>query len=422
VIRLPRAAGDGASRTGRWLYALHLWTVFGIALSNVVLGILVLSAPWTSRRRRRLPEGSRPLLIALGLYLVALVAAIIASYEPRTSARALSEIFTVSSVPLGLLLVRGEREARWVVDGLGILAAILAGAGLAQFFLGYGDLQNRIRGPFSHYMTFSGVLLVSAVLLLARLCDPTVRRAWRLAAFGLITLAMLASYTRNVWVGLLVAVVALLAVRARRLLWLVPPALLLIALAAPGPLRHRISSIVDPSNTSNYDRICMAWAGLKMVAERPLFGIGPDMVRERYPIYRHPSAPRYWVPHLHDSFLELAAERGLVGLAAFVALMGASAVAAWRRLRSEGVRGPRADLYLGALLALLSFNLAGLFENNWGDTEVQRLVLFVLILPFIAAPSPAAAAVGSEAAGGDPVAGAAAAATLPRSAAESREG
>jgi hypothetical protein len=33
-------------------------------------------------------------------------------------------------------------------------------------------------------------------------------------------------------------------------------------------------------------------------------------------------------------------------------------------------------------VALLAFNLAGLFENNWGDAEVKRLALFVLMMPF----------------------------------------
>jgi hypothetical protein len=37
---------------------------------------------------------------------------------------------------------------------------------------------------------------------------------------------------------------------------------------------------------------------------------------------------------------------------------------------------------MGMLLALLAFNLAGLFENNWGDTEVQRPALLLLAIPF----------------------------------------
>ena len=114
------------------------------------------------------------------------------------------------------------------------------------------------------------------------------------------------------------------------------------------------------------------------------------MVEERYPIYRQPTAPRYLVPHLHNSFLQLAAERGLVSLAAYLWLMAASLRLAWRRYRFEGCEaGPRADLYLGTIVALAAFNLAGLFEYNWGDTEVQRLALFLLALPFCLEADPA---------------------------------
>jgi hypothetical protein len=89
------------------------------------------------------------------------------------------------------------------------------------------------------------------------------------------------------------------------------------------------------------------------------------------------------VPHLHNSFLEMAAERGLPSLAAYFWMVAASARLALRRYRREcGLAGPRADLYLGGVLALLAFNLAGLFENNWGDAEVKRLALFAMMMPF----------------------------------------
>jgi O-antigen ligase len=126
----------------------------------------------------------------------------------------------------------------------------------------------------------------------------------------------------------------------------------------------------------------MLEAGLAMIRERPLFGLGPELVERRYPIYRSPSAPRYDIPHLHNSLLQLAAERGLPALAAYLWMTGASVAVAWRGFAREGGRrGRSADLYVGTMLALLAFNLAGLFENNWGDTEVQRLMLFVLAVP-----------------------------------------
>jgi O-antigen ligase len=164
---------------------------------------------------------------------------------------------------------------------------------------------------------------------------------------------------------------------------------------APVALLSRVLSITDLRDASNYDRLCMVDAGLHMIAERPLFGIGPDTVQLRYPIYRNSTAPRFWVPHLHNTLLHLTAERGLSSLAAYVWLMAAPIALSVRRYRTQGrAKGPRADLYLGMVLAIAGFNLAGLFEYNWGDTEVQRLTLFLLALPFCLEMEEAPAAAG----------------------------
>ncbi len=121
-----------------------------------------------------------------------------------------------------------------------------------------------------------------------------------------------------------------------------------------------------------------------MIAERPLLGHGSGMVAERYPIYRQPTATRAGVEHLHNTYLQLAAERGLLSLAAYLWLMGAALAVSYRGFRRARRRADGdEDLYLGAFLALVAFNLAGLFEANWRDTEVQRLVLFLVALPFL---------------------------------------
>jgi O-antigen ligase len=381
---VPPPADSRPARAGFWLYAGHLFTVFGIALSNILLGLTLLTSPWTGRGRASSLRRASPLLTALALYAGFTLVSMIFSYEPALSFGAWGEFFNVTGLPLALLLVRGERGVRRVVDGLILVGGVVAVAGLAQVLGGYGGIENRIRGPFSHYMTFAGFLLVVDLLLLAAmLCGDAWRRWWSWPALLAINLALVGSLTRSAWVGLGVAATLMILLRAPRLLVAYLPASLLIVLLAPVPVLHRIGSIVDLADRSNYDRLCMADAGLHMIAERPLFGLGPNLVEERYPIYRPASAPRFQTPHLHNSFLQLAAERGLLSLAAYLAMVGITAAAAWRAYRREGgLAGPRADLHLGALLALVAFNLAGLFENNWGDTEVQRLVLFVLAMPF----------------------------------------
>ncbi len=379
----PEPSTPRAGRAGDWLFLSHLATLFSIALSNILLGLTILSLPWT--RRRTVPWGLlAPLTVPLGLYVLFLAGSVAASYDPGTSVRGLTEIFTLSTLLLAPLLVRTERQVRLAVDVLIGVAALLACAGLSQYLYGYGDIDRRIRGPFSHYMTFSGFLLVADLLLLASMVyTGRWRSPWRWAALAVINVALIGSYTRGAWLALAVTLTVLVLLRAPRLLLLYAPAAVLLVALAPVPLLHRVVSITDLRDPSNYDRLCMLEAGFAMVRERPLFGLGPELVERRYAIYRSPSAPRYEVPHLHNNLVQLAAERGLPAMASYLALTFASAAVAWRLFRSEGGRrGPRADLYVGVLLALLAFNLAGLFENNWGDTEVQRPVLFVLALPF----------------------------------------
>jgi putative inorganic carbon (HCO3(-)) transporter len=409
--RAPAAERPSA---GYWLYAASLWLIFGIALSNIAQGLAALATPWLRPRGEaskldrpaRLGPEARWLLVLLAVYVVLLFASIALSYEPRASLQALRNLFTLLGLPLGLLLVRDARQARRIVDGVIITAVVIAAVGLSQYVAGQHGLQDRIRGPLSHYMTFAGVLMVADVLLIAKLLyrRASVRMRWaQVGGLVVINVALVASYTRSAWIGLTVGALILMLLSARRPQLLLVPVVLAAAILLPAPVRHRLGSIVDLHDPSNYDRICMARAGLLMVAERPFFGIGPELVDHRYPIYRHPTAPRYWVPHLHNSFLQIAAERGLTGLLSYLALMAASLAAAWRRYRAEGRhRGARADLLLSAFVGLIAFNVAGLFEHNWGDTEVQRLVLFLMILPFVSDPRPGSAPASVSAPGREP--------------------
>ena len=371
-------------RVSRWLYGLHLWTLFGLALSNILLGLAILAAPAGVRWRRVDWRRLAPVLWPLGLYVLFFLTSVGASYEPAVSAGQVGRLFSLATLPLGLLLVRGERGARRVVDGVLVVAGLMAVYGLGQFLLGYGGLDQRIRGPFSHYMTFAGVLVLADFLLLPQFVEGKGRKdVWRWVAFAAVNLALLGSLTRSAWVAVALTVTVYLALRAPRLLLGYAPLFLVFVLLAPIPMLQRLFSIGDLQDVSNYDRLCMAEAGLEMISERPLFGLGPGLVEERYPLYRHPTAPRVTVPHLHNSFLQIAAEQGLLSLAAFLTLLGGSLAQAHRSYRREGrSAGPRADLWMGAVLGLLAFGLVALFEDSWGDTEVQRLTLFLVALPW----------------------------------------
>jgi O-antigen ligase len=195
--------------------------------------------------------------------------------------------------------------------------------------------------------------------------------------------ALVLSRTRNAWLGALVGLALLAVLRAPRALWGLAAAVALLLVARPAPLVDRLT-VVDASSR---DRYYMWQAGIDMIRAKPVFGQGPGMILAVYPQYRWPEAPNPRQPHLHDNALQIAAERGLPCLAWWLWWVAAAMGDAWRETR----RG--AGWYAPATLAFLAaFMAAGLFEYNFGDSEVLMFTLIVSALPYALRrdPSPAA--------------------------------
>jgi O-antigen ligase len=79
--------------------------------------------------------------------------------------------------------------------------------------------------------------------------------------------------------------------------------------------------------------------------------------------------------------MQLAAERGLPALAAWLWFVIAAGAGLWRLVRhgdSKAVAG-------AGLAALIAMVVAGMFEHNFGDSEFLILFLALITLPFAAA-------------------------------------
>ena len=83
-------------------------------------------------------------------------------------------------------------------------------------------------------------------------------------------------------------------------------------------------------------------------------------------------------PHLHDNALQIAAERGLPCLAWWLWWVAAAMGDACRERRAAGAGWAAA----GAFAFLAAFMAAGLFEYNFGDSEILMFALLVSALPY----------------------------------------
>ena len=131
--------------------------------------------------------------------------------------------------------------------------------------------------------------------------------------------------------------------------------------------------------------------GARIVADRPLTGVGPSMVPRVYGQYRPDYAINQVNPHLHNVPLQIAAERGLPALAAWAWFVVALVGALFRMFRQR----QEPMLAAAALASIAAMFAAGLFEYNFGDSEFLMLFLVLITLPFAAARQADAAATGT---------------------------
>jgi O-antigen ligase len=382
-----RRAAAPAPRAPRAWPLLLVLAVLAPSVSAAYAAAALLLIAWIAdlRREGRRPESLRsPFVFLFGV--LALLTALSAAFsrDPAVSARHLAGLSLLLLVPITMDVVDGDGRARALCLALALTGVALAVVGVWQFLHGGDDLENRIRGTLSHYMTFAGLEAIAGCLLLGVALEERGRRRWIGALAVLPLAAVLMTYTRGAYVGIVAALLLYLAVRRPRGLLLLAPAVLAVFLLAPADMRHRIRSIADLSDTTNRDRIAMVRAGGRIVRDRPVFGLGPDMVRPYYPLYRDADAPRWEVPHLHNNVVQIAAAHGVFAAAAYVAIVAAFFVRAVRRLRRE-TDPRRGAVWAGALLAGAALTVAGLFEYNFGDTEVEIATLLVMALPFSAA-------------------------------------
>ena len=247
--------------------------------------------------------------------------------------------------------------------------------------------EFRAMGFFSIYMTLGGSLVIALSMLLAFLALAFGRHTIWLTAPTIVALVAIAlTHARNAWLGL-VAAIALLFLLTRRSAFILPLGLAgLVALAAPSPLRSKLQTMLDPWSDSARERFYFWDAGVRMVKDAPLLGLGPGGTRLYYHQYKHPHAVKPRTEHLHNNFVQIAAERGLLGLTAWLWIWAAFLTKAARIYRAlPPARGDARALVAGSLVAVAGFLVAGLFEYNFGDPQVIDLLWVVMAFPFVVA-------------------------------------
>lgn len=376
-------------------------SLISIAAAYIFAGTALFLWIVDSLRGRRLRLRWPPFGLPLLLFVLSIGIAVLFSEDPGTSASSLKKLVRFLFVPL-MFTWFGQVHVEWTVRRIHWVLGASAVYALAQYYwLMEPDLAHRITGFMSHWMTFSGQLMMGVVSLGVYLCRERFtpagasaangeEKGWRrlpsrgLLLLGILTWSLLVTFTRNAWLGTAAGGLLLVVLRKKTRVLLLLLGLMALLILLPTPFQDRLYSGVDLSDTTTQVRLEMVRAGSRLIAEHPWTGVGPGMVSREVLKYRsHQEYPDWAYQHLHNNFLQVAAETGLVGLAFWLVLwivLIRDLIRMWLRSESEWVR----FLSLNALCVTAAFHVAGCLEYNFGDSEVLILLLFFLTVPYVA--------------------------------------
>jgi len=389
------------SRAALWLtFSSAAAILFSIAVSQILLG-LALAALLFSGEPLRLPRIKWP----LALFMLGTTISLLFSESPHLGMPQIRKFYVFCELLVVFSCLR---------DGLAIRSLFLVWAGFGSIEALRGVVQfatkirqarqlgantydyyvaERITGFTSHWNTFSAEQMFALIMLAAFLFFAVSSRKrvwiWILCA-TLMAVAVLLAETRGVWIAIAVAALYLVWHWKRKFVLLVPACIVIAFFVSPPAVRERFQSLIRPRQSdSNAFRLVTWRTGIRMIEAHPWLGLGPEGPNYQFDRWVPPDTPRPlpsgWYGHLHNIYLQYAAERGIPTMLMMMWIIGQIIFDFWRGLRKlpPGPSDRRFVLH-GGIAVVLAVLAEGFVEYNLGDSEVLTMFLVVVGCGYLA--------------------------------------
>ncbi|HLL76391.1 MAG TPA: O-antigen ligase family protein [Pyrinomonadaceae bacterium] len=249
--------------------------------------------------------------------------------------------------------------------------------------------DERAVGFYGHYTTYAEVLQLVGSLAFGLLVALGRLRSFASVALALASAgmgyALLLTVTRASWLAFLIScfVIVLAGAASRRALL---AAAVVAALVVPAGLyvlrQKRQVGFFDRGDGSVSWRETTYRDGWRVLTSNPrhlLVGTGMDSLKRRWPEWGMFEGGRLPWGHLHSTPLQIAFERGVPALLAWLVWLALYARLLWRESRArEPSEWVERGLALGALGGAVGFFTSGLVHYNLGDSEVVMVFYFIM--------------------------------------------
>lgn len=285
-------------------------------------------------------------------------------------------------------IVENKKQLKWLLYLFIISSAITAILGIYQYIFGdvysqawldsemFEDIKMRVYSTFENPNVYGEYLILVIPVIMALLF--TEKGFWKkvffLGCLGITMLAMVLTFSRGCWLGIILALGILLIIIDKRFIWLGVIGLVLLPFVLPETIMNRFLSIGDMGDSSTSYRVYIWLGTLNMLRDYWFSGIGLGITSFNtiYPIYSYNNVS---APHSHNLFLQMNVEYGIVGLIIFLGVL--------YHFYKETIISmlKEKNVVLASFIAGMSgYLLQSLFDNTWYNYRV--VLIFWMFLAF----------------------------------------
>ena len=300
---------------------------FSISVTQIALTLGVLTWLTKIQITRTWTTQQWPLATPILAYILACVIAVLTAYDIEYSFPSLKKLLLLLVFFWVLNSVDTLRKRDILVTLLIISSTLAALFGFYQSWeVGVLNTSNRVEGTFSTYMTFAGILMMVGLVAASRWIFHRCREHWLLLPVLIISVCLLLTLTRQAWLGFLIGSIYL--IWNWRKLYLPGLAVLLITVilalpsknsnSLPGAVKHRLHDMISGHDATFQIRTSLWEGGILIFKDHFLTGCGfrcVDLIHKSYP---DPTGFVARFRGMHNNFVQLAVDTGLLGLAAWV--------------------------------------------------------------------------------------------------------
>lgn len=326
--------------------------------------------------------------VFVAVYLIAGIT----SFSPKKSLSIWAIYFVFASAYFIITnLVKNKKQLLDLLKVFVVSGLLVCLYGLAQYIFGwdtaqawmdedmFSDIKMRI------YSTLGNPNVLGEYILLAL---PTAiglmwtrKGIWQRLVYAAISIIMFAAliltFSRGCWLGLLAAAALFITFAAGKLWGLALIALPILPAVLPESIINRFTSIGDMKDSSTSYRVYIWMGTLAMIKDYWISGIGmgSDAFTEIYPFYSYSGIV---APHSHNLFLQILVESGVGGIAVFIAiiLLFLKKMITGRQYGDK--KNPLSVIIIALSAGVCGFLLQGMFDNCFYNYRV--LLIFWCVI------------------------------------------